>query len=357
MASEFTGERFMPDCKREIWYEHWHRYVFASTLLAGRNVLDVACGEGYGSHLLAARAADVVGADIDLATVCHARARYGAQDNLRYVPASCHSLPFRDGAFDGVVSFETLEHVPEQATMVAELRRVLAADGYLILSSPNRKLYSDEQGYRNPFHVRELYLDEFVELLGRHFGVVRLYNQKLLFHSAIWPSGTVPAKVSAVCAQAGGASPREELPYEAMYFIALCAASEEHLPEEQRLLSLFADDAESVAHHYQQSVSEVMRLDGLLGDRERIIAERDGTLEQMLEHVAQIELELRAAGECTEQLTSLLAKSRANEKQLQEILAQRERDLAYRDSWRCWLRRPFRPFKHWWTILREGGLS
>ena len=57
----FTGERFTPECVREIWYEHWHRYVFARRIAAGRRVLDAACGEGYGSALLADVAAQVVG--------------------------------------------------------------------------------------------------------------------------------------------------------------------------------------------------------------------------------------------------------------------------------------------------------
>ena len=53
---EFTGERFVPECQREIWYEHWHRYALAARYAAGRRVLDAACGEGYGSALLARHA-------------------------------------------------------------------------------------------------------------------------------------------------------------------------------------------------------------------------------------------------------------------------------------------------------------
>ena len=59
----FTGERFTPECVREIWYEHWHRYALAARYAAGRRVLDAACGEGYGSALLARHAKDVVGVD------------------------------------------------------------------------------------------------------------------------------------------------------------------------------------------------------------------------------------------------------------------------------------------------------
>ena len=61
----FTGERFIPGAPGEIAHEHWHRYAFARRLVAGRRVADVACGEGYGSALLAAAASTVIGLDID----------------------------------------------------------------------------------------------------------------------------------------------------------------------------------------------------------------------------------------------------------------------------------------------------
>ncbi len=70
---EFTGERFVPGAAGEIWYEHWHRYLFAAPLVAGARVLDVACGEGYGSALLARSAARVTGADLSQDAIAHAR--------------------------------------------------------------------------------------------------------------------------------------------------------------------------------------------------------------------------------------------------------------------------------------------
>src|SRR5262252_5618642 len=111
---EFTGERFVPECTREIWYEHWHRYQFASAVASGRRVLDAACGEGYGSALLARTAQSVVGLDIDAAAVQHARARYGKQSNLRFEQGDAIALPAFASPFDLIVSFETLEHVARQ---------------------------------------------------------------------------------------------------------------------------------------------------------------------------------------------------------------------------------------------------
>jgi len=93
---EFSGERFTPECVREIWYEHVHRYVLAAEVVAGRRVLDAACGEGYGSHYLAGLAKHVTGVDISPQSITHASARYQAA-NLSFLQADCRSLPFPDG--------------------------------------------------------------------------------------------------------------------------------------------------------------------------------------------------------------------------------------------------------------------
>ena len=139
---EFTGERFTPECEREIWYEHLHRYAFAAQWSHGARILDAACGEGYGSALLAGAADSVTGVDISAEAIQHARRRYGHLENLQFETADCTSLPFGDGEFDQVVSFETLEHLAGQEALLAEFRRVLKHDGFLIISSPDKATYS-----------------------------------------------------------------------------------------------------------------------------------------------------------------------------------------------------------------------
>ncbi|MEO7916253.1 MAG: class I SAM-dependent methyltransferase, partial [Dokdonella sp.] len=116
---EFTGERFTPECVREIWYEHWHRYAFARSFCAGKRVLDAACGEGYGSNLLADVAAEVVGVDLSEQAIKHARARYGTRQNLRFESADATALPDLGERFDIIVSFETLEHLQAQEALLA----------------------------------------------------------------------------------------------------------------------------------------------------------------------------------------------------------------------------------------------
>ena len=141
---EFTGERFVPGIAGEIAHEHWHRYAFARRYVAGKRVLDVACGEGYGSALLAGVASSVTGIDIDAGAVAHARQSYAALANVSFSEGSAASLPLPDACVDAVVSFETIEHLPrsDQPRMLAENARVLAADGVLLLSAPNPAEYS-----------------------------------------------------------------------------------------------------------------------------------------------------------------------------------------------------------------------
>jgi ubiquinone/menaquinone biosynthesis C-methylase UbiE len=184
---KFTGERFVPGAAGEIWYEHWHRYHFAAPLVRDRTVLDVACGAGYGSALLAGSAASVSGVDISTEAIDHARARYAAQGNLAFHAADCGALPFADASFDAVVSFETIEHIAAQEAFLDQARRVLRPGGLLILSCPNKREYSDRRESVNPFHVRELYREELAALLAPRFAHTAWYGQKPSFFSVIWP--------------------------------------------------------------------------------------------------------------------------------------------------------------------------
>jgi SAM-dependent methyltransferase len=250
---EFTGERFTPECVREIWYEHFHRYALVTRWCANKRTLDAACGEGYGSALLANTASSVEGVDISEQAIAHARQRYGDMDGLGFHVANCTSLPFDDDEFDRVVSFETLEHLAEQDQLMAEFRRVLKPDGFLILSSPDKAVYSDQQSFENEYHVKELYRDELEVLIQRHFPASRLLGQKLMFHSAIWSMEGMnhvtldQFSADSVSSPAGFTQPP-------MYFIALCAAESASLPAVDGQLWLFDDLDESVYQHYHSEI-------------------------------------------------------------------------------------------------------
>ena len=108
----WTGERYVPQVSGNIALEHLHRYAFASGLSEGKRVLDIACGEGYGSEMLSRNAKSVVGVDIDPATVAHAMTKYRSP-KMKFIEGACEKIPLPDKSVDLVVSFETLEHIDE----------------------------------------------------------------------------------------------------------------------------------------------------------------------------------------------------------------------------------------------------
>ena len=185
-ALEWTGERYVPEVAGSIRLEHVHRYLLAKELAGAQRVLDIACGEGYGSEILAGSAAHVVGIDIVPAVVTHARGRY-RRKNLTFAAGSCAAIPIADHSVDVVVSFETLEHLEQHDEMMREVKRVLRPGGLAIISSPDRKQYSDLPGYHNPFHERELYREEFDALLHSHFANTVLFGQRVRAGSLIGP--------------------------------------------------------------------------------------------------------------------------------------------------------------------------
>jgi SAM-dependent methyltransferase len=182
----WTGERFVPQVAGDVAYEHLHRYALAAELAVGKAVLDIACGEGYGSNLLAKTARLVIGVDVDAAAVAHARAAYPA-DHLNFRVGRCDAIPLPSKSVDLVVSFETLEHHDLHLEMMAEVRRVLRSDGVLVISTPDKRVYSDLPRFANPYHVRELYRPEFEQLLRTFFVKVAVYGQRMCCGSVVAP--------------------------------------------------------------------------------------------------------------------------------------------------------------------------
>lgn len=178
---EWTGERCVPWAPDvQVVYEHFHRYMWAARIVAGRRVLDLGSGEGFGAAILAESAAQVVGVDLDERTVEHSRLNY-ASANLEYRVGSALDLStFEDGSFDAVVAFEIIEHVYDQARVIKEIGRLLADDGVLVISTPDRRLYSEASGQHNPFHERELDLEEFHELLSTYFPHLASWGQRAI---------------------------------------------------------------------------------------------------------------------------------------------------------------------------------
>lgn len=248
----FTGERYTPECVREIAYEHWHRYAFAMPLARGKRVLDAACGEGYGSAMIARAGADVLGLDIGEDAVAHARTRYAGIAGLRFDVADATALDaLPDASFDLILSFETLEHVYAQGRMLDGFRRLLAPGGLLLVSTPDKRTYTDLTGEVNPHHVHELYRDEFEALLAPRFAARRLYGHKLLFQSALWSLDTKESSAQALTLGEKGVA--TGLYYAPVYYVAACAQDEAALAP-LPALSLFGDADESVYADYRDEV-------------------------------------------------------------------------------------------------------
>jgi ubiquinone/menaquinone biosynthesis C-methylase UbiE/glycosyltransferase involved in cell wall biosynthesis len=182
----WTGERYVPGVTGEIELEHVHRYLLAREYADNKDVLDIACGEGFGSAILGETARSVVGVDIAPEAVKHAATRYRSQ-NIKFRQGSCAQIPLANDTIDLVVSFETIEHHDEHKAMMAEIKRVLRPQGVLIISSPDKKEYSVLPNYHNPFHVRELFKEEFEDLIRAYFKNLALISQRIVYGSGILP--------------------------------------------------------------------------------------------------------------------------------------------------------------------------
>ncbi len=249
MALEFTGERFLPSCEGEMVYEHWHRYLFAADYASGLRVLDVACGEGYGSALLATKAASVTGIDVSPDAIHHATNSYH-KANLAYLCASCTSIPLPDASYDLIVSFETIEHITEHQDFLREVARLLSANGVFIISSPNRIEYSDRAEYSNEFHVKELDKTELRSLLDNYFPAQKWFAQRPCFQSLLWPIDTKPEGAKTLSIDGQAIYPAE------LYFVVCCAREEQHLAAIAPSLSLVADNSQSVYAEWSRTYKE-----------------------------------------------------------------------------------------------------
>lgn len=233
---EATGERFLPGGDGgQIAYEHYQRYLFARAAVRGRQVLDLASGEGYGSWLLARDAAMVLGLDRDPVAVRHATSKYFAP-NLRFAAAEGTRIPVGDGRIDVFACFETIEHLGDPEALTSEARRVLGTSGLLMVSTPNRPAYSETPGLSNDFHLCELDQGEFEALLRRHFRHVVLYGQRLLCGASLWNLSDDPGlertREIELEVLPGEPWPAEEIGpflHEPLYFLAL--ASDAPIPE------------------------------------------------------------------------------------------------------------------------------
>jgi SAM-dependent methyltransferase len=175
-----TGERTLPNVPEEnYWYRrHLAVYEWIAARLTGASVIDMACGEGYGSDVLARMAGRVVGVDANPEAFEHARLRY-VRANLSYVRdvVDGYSEPA-----DAVVFLQTVEHLEDPGRTLEHFRGLLGDQGALYISTPNVLTLAPKGAARsdNPWHIHEYRHGEFLELCAAHFGRVEMYG---LFHA------------------------------------------------------------------------------------------------------------------------------------------------------------------------------
>jgi len=169
-------ERIVPDeTPAGVVALHLRRYAFAAPWCAGANVLDAACGVGYGTAYLAKDARQVLGIDVDSETIDYARSRYGAP-NITFATMDAHALDVPDGELDAVCAFEMIEHVDHPEAVLMEFARVLRPGGTLVVSTPRARASTTRPD--NPFHVQEWAPADFEVLLRTRFRTVELFGQR-----------------------------------------------------------------------------------------------------------------------------------------------------------------------------------
>ena len=190
------GERFVPIEMDEpmIAYEHWHRYYIAGEFVKNKTVLDIACGTGYGTKYLSENAKSCIGIDISNSSIKYAKEKFSA-DNVEFKQGSITEIPLQDKSVDILISFETIEHVDENAQYKAlkEYQRVLKDDGILFISSPNIDCW--DYNPNNPFHLKEFITKDFIDFLKKDFKYVSYLGQEVKASSSMNFNDSNEAKI------------------------------------------------------------------------------------------------------------------------------------------------------------------
>ncbi len=288
---KFTGERFIPGHGGvQLAYEHVHRYLFALSLAAGKQVLDVASGSGYGSGLLAKVAERVWAIDVDGPAV--RSARDSVRDaNVSFVNADGSRLPFPAGVMDLVLAFEVIEHVPDQQEMVREIARVLRPGGTALISTPDKAEYSDARNYVNPFHLRELYREEFLELLRPAFASVRLLQQQVRAGSLISDDGNSAHTGTILSEPLPGEEHAGKRP---MYLLACCSCRPMDGPPNSAYFDLADSLFRESTAEFERLNQEIRRLGEWAQELDELVTDKDQSIRKLQENMT---LELNSRDE------------------------------------------------------------
>lgn len=212
-SAEPSGERLVLDASDpDLRNEHLARYCFAEPLARGRRVLDVGCGEGYGTARLVGESAAVYGLDNSEQAISRARANC---PDVVLVRGDCAKLPFADASLDLVTAFEVIEHLEDWGEFINETARVLDASGAFVVSTPNRDYYQTTRDEPNPFHVHEFAYEEFHAALMAAFPHCTVFLENHV--GAVSISSPIAGRTAA------HVETREADPESAHFFVAVCS--------------------------------------------------------------------------------------------------------------------------------------
>jgi O-antigen biosynthesis protein len=345
----WTGERYLPWWKDPVTaYEHWHRYAYAAQFVSGKNVLDLASGEGYGSASLAATARQVIALDIDENAVKHARLKYRSV-NLHFIAGSIMEMPLSKIGFDVIVCFEAIEHIPNPEKLLNEAKRLLVPGGLFLVSTPNKPEYKKAEP-SNPFHIKELTFEEFQAMLARHFRRAQFLGQRVYCNSSLW---TIAHKNSSVIAEylldrdkdefvlsdadkrvplyyVGIASDAENLPN--ITGAVLVDSSNSLLKKPARIQDEIDIDAQSLRKALAWRESQAEQAHQTLVAQEQALAWKDDQLQQSKTALAWKEDLLQQAQENIHSQEQALAWKEDLFRQAQENIHSQEQALAWKED-------------------------
>ena len=216
------SERMVPEFHKNhsIYGEHYIRYEATKSVVSDKVVLDIACGSGYGTKIIASSAKKVFGVDVSQESIDYATEHFNAK-NIDYLCGDGESIPLADASVDVVVSFETIEHIKDYKTFMKEVSRVLKKDGLLLLSTPNELEFAEG----NHYHLHEFQEDELRGLIKLHFKNVKMYYQGDWVYSALLPEKYL-LKESDQLFTIDSLQLAPKDPSQYLYFYALCSNRE-----------------------------------------------------------------------------------------------------------------------------------
>ena len=334
---EFTGERVIPgQVDTDLWNEHFSRYAFASRFVAGKRVLDLGCGSGYGSAELARTAESVVGVDVSPDAIGYARAHYQAA-SLSFALHSCVDLPFSAGSFDLITAFEVIEHLTNWRELLKEAQRLLSPSGTFLVSTPNKLYYADQrrEAGPNPFHEHEFEFEEFRDALMEHFAIVdvQLQNRTEAF---VYAAAGEPVSEPAVRVEMPASDPSQ-----AHFFLAFCGVEK---PEPFVFIPSAGNLLRERELHIARLTSELALKDkwlaGMTGQRDQLHAHHQAAVTQLEERnrwAQSLESELDAARQRVVELQSEFAReqeaSRKVASDYEAKVRELERDVTEKANW------------------------